>query len=148
LDIFVVYSYGQSIYDDAGKRMLGNMGFGWNQDIRTLERWQESGDITDIPKLSINNNYDINCSKYLYDASYIRLRNVTLAYQLPASLLQKMKVASAKVFISGQNLYVLTKYPGWDPEVNRDGSGAITQGVSYLSPPQARVVSIGVKLGF
>lgn len=146
LDVFVVYSYGQSVYDDAGKRMLGNMGFGWNQDVRTLERWQESGDITDIPKLSINSNYDINCSKYLYDASYLRLRNITLSYQLPIAFTQKMKLLSAKIFISGQNLFVLSKYPGWDPEVNRDGSGPITQGVTYLSPPQAKVLSVGVKI--
>jgi TonB-linked SusC/RagA family outer membrane protein len=148
LDIFIVYSYGQSIYDDAGKRMLGNMGFGWNQVTNTLARWQETGDVTDIPKLSINSNYDLNCSKYLYDASYIRMRNVTFSYQLPASLLQKLKLLSCKLFISGQNLYVFTKYPGWDPEVNRDGSGAITQGVTYLSPPQARIISTGIKLGF
>ena len=50
------------IYDDHGKRQLGNMGFGWNQDIRTLDHWLEVGDLTNVPFLSLEQNRDINSS--------------------------------------------------------------------------------------
>ncbi len=146
LEFLVVYAYGQKIYDDHGKRQVGNMGFGWNQDIRTLDRWQQPGDQTDVPKLSLNRNYDLNTSRHLHDASYIRLRNVTLYYNFPDNLLKKFKLRGMRIFLAGQNLYVLTPYKGWDPEVNRDSSGAITQSVTYLSPPQSRTISAGINL--
>ncbi len=147
LEIFLTYSYGNKIYDDGGKRQLGNMAFGWNQDVRVLDRWQKEGDITDIPKLSLNTNYDFNTTLHLHDASFLRLRTLTIAYNLPEKALNKMKMRSWRIFISGQNLAVATKFKGWDPEVNRERSGAITQGVTYLSPPQARTISFGINVG-
>jgi iron complex outermembrane receptor protein len=59
-----------------------------------------------------------------------------------------MKMRSFRVFVSGQNLAVATQYKGWDPETNRDNSGAITQGVSYLNTPQARTYTFGFNIGF
>ena len=147
LDIHFVFAFGQNIYDDHGKRQLGNMGFGWNQDIRTLERWQQDGDQTDVPVLSLRRNQDFNTSRHLYESSYLRLRNLTLSYNFPNKILKKAKLRSVKVYISSQNLFVVTPYKGWDPEVNRDGSGAITQGVTYLAPPQSRSFSAGFNLG-
>ncbi len=146
LDIFFVFSKGQMIYDDHGKRHVGNMSFGWNQDIRTLDYWQNNESTTDIPTLSLNENRDLNSSRHLHDASYIRLRESSLYYNFPKKICKKMKVDNIKIFVSGQNLMVWTKYKGWDPEVNREGSGAITQGVSYLSPPQAKTFTTGINI--
>ena len=148
IDIFFVFNKGQMIYDDHGKRQLGNMGFGWNQDIRSLDYWQTNGDITNVPNLSLTENRDINSSRHLYDGSYIRLRNLSINYRLSDRICKKLNVVSFKLFLSAQNLAVWTKYKGWDPEVNREGSGAITQGVSYLSPPQAKVFSSGINITF
>ena len=148
VDIFFVFSQGQMIYDDHGKRQLGNMGFGWNQDIRSLDYWQENGDITNVPALSLTENNDINSSRHLHDGSYIRLRNLSINYRLSEKICDKLKIDSFKIFLSAQNLAVWTKYKGWDPEVNREGSGAITQGVSYLSPPQAKVFTTGINITF
>ena len=148
IDIFFVFSQGQMIYDDHGKRQLGNMGFGWNQDIRSLNYWQENGDITNVPTLSLTENRDINSSRHLYDGSYVRLRNLSVHYKFSDRICHKLKVSNLKIFLSAQNLYVWTKYKGWDPEVNREGSGAITQGVSYLSPPQAKVFTTGINITF
>jgi len=148
IDIFFVFNQGQMIYDDHGKRQLGNMGFGWNQDIRTLDYWQENGDITNVPTLSLTENRDINSSRHLYDASYIRLRNLSVHYKLSDKICNKLNIGNLKFFLSAQNLAVWTKYKGWDPEVNREGSGAITQGVTYLSPPQAKVFTTGINITF
>ena len=147
LDVMLTYSYGQSIYDDAGKRQVGNMGYGFNQYTEALNRWQNPGDVTDVPKLSLQRNYDINTTKDLHDGSYLRLKTITLAYNLPQSALAKMKMRMFRIYISGQNIATATSYKGWDPETNREKSGSITQGVTYLSTPQARAFSIGINFG-
>ena len=148
LDFLFIFSVGQKIYDDHGKRQLGNMGYGWNQDIRTLDNWQNNNNNTQVPILSLEENRDINSSRHLHDASFIRLRNVNISYNLPESLCKKIGASKSNIFIAGQNLYVWTKYEGWDPEVNREGSGAITQGVTYLSPPQSKTITTGINIIF
>ena len=148
LDFLFIFSVGQKIYDDHGKRQLGNMGYGWNQDIRTLDNWQNNNNNTQVPILSLEENRDINSSRHLHDASFIRLRNVNISYNLPESLCKKIGASKSNIFIAAQNLYVWTKYEGWDPEVNREGSGAITQGVTYLSPPQSKTITTGINIIF
>jgi hypothetical protein len=148
LSIVLTYSVGNQIYDDDGKRQTGDLAFGWNQLSDALNAWTPTNTNTNIPKLSLVNNYDLNTTRYLYDASFLRLRTLTLGYSLPARSLAKMKMRSLRFYVSAQNLAVWTKYKGWDPETNRDSSGAITQGVSYLNSPQARIFSFGFNVGF
>ena len=148
LSVLLTFSVGNQIYDDDGKRQTGDMAFGWNQLTDALNAWTTPGQNTTVPKLSLVQNYDINTTRYLYNASFLRLRTLTLGYTVPARIADKMKMRSLRVFISGQNLAVATQYKGWDPETNRDNSGGITQGVSYLNTPQARVYTFGFNIGF
>ena len=78
----------------------------------------------------------------------IRDRNLSVHYKLSNKICNKLNISNLKIFLSAQNLAVWTKYKGWDPEVNREGSGAITQGVTYLSPPQAKVFTTGINITF
>ena len=137
----MVYSAGQKIYDDHGKRQFGNLGYGWNQNADIL-------DSDDVPEFSIEENRDINSSRHLHDASFLRLRDITLSYNFSKNLCKKLGLSEIRWFLSCQNAYVWTNYSGWDPEVNREGSGAITQGVSYLSPPQSKIISTGFNVNF
>lgn len=151
-DVLVLFTFsvGNQIYDDDGKRQTGNINFGWNQLSEVEDAWTAPGQVTSIQKLTTLStpDYDINTTRYLYNASFLRLRTLTLGYTLPARSVAKMKMRTLRFYISAQNLAVLTKYNGWDPETNRDNSGAITQGVSYLNTPQARIYSIGFNVGF
>ena len=147
LTVLLTYSYGNMIYDDGGKYQSYTMSNGFNQTTDILDRWQKPGDITNIPKLSLVNYNNLNSTLFLHDASYLRLKNVTIAYNLPQRVLIKMKMRSFRIFITGSNLAVATPYKGWDPEANRDNSGSITQGASYLGTPQARTVAIGFNFG-
>ncbi|MFN8310638.1 MAG: TonB-dependent receptor [Chitinophagales bacterium] len=147
LDIFLTYSYGNMVYDDAGKRQVGNMGYGFNQYEETLNRWQKPGDQTDVQKLSLIRNYDINTTRDLHDASFLRLRTLSLSYNFPMKIVNQFKARSLRIFVTATNLATATKYKGWDPETNRDKSGPITQGVTYLATPQARTISFGVNVG-
>ena len=141
VNLFLVYSVGQKIYDDHGKRQFGNLGYGWNQNADIINS-------DDVPEFSIEENRDINSSRHLHDASFLRLRDVTLSYNFSKKFCKKLGLNEFRWFLSCQNAYVWTNYRGWDPEVNREGSGAITQGVSYLSPPQSKIISTGVNVNF
>lgn len=160
LDVLLVFSYGNTIYDDGGKYQFGNRINQWNQAARTMDRWTKEGQQTDIPKLSLTpaNPDNFNTTRYLYDASYMRVRQVQLGYSLPKSWTDKMHVDRLRVYVSGTNLLTWTKYPGWDPEVvryadstngtDRNNRANIAFGAPYLPTPQARTITAGLNLGF
>ncbi len=95
-----------------------------NQPVIVLEnRWQQPGDITDVPRFTQTGAaYSAYRSFYRYsdqtltDASFIRLQNLSLAYQFPSSVLEKFKLKSLRLYMQAQNLFVITGYKGWDPE--------------------------------
>lgn len=147
LQVLLTYSYGNQIYDDGGKYQSYTLSNYFNQTTDILARWQKAGDVTNIPKLSTVNWDNLNSSLFLHDASYLKVKNIILSYSLPMSVVTKMKMRNFRIFVSVQNLATLTPYKGWDPEYNRDNSGAITQGASYLGTPQARAYSIGFNFG-
>jgi hypothetical protein len=87
-------------------------------------------------------------SRYITDGSYLRFKSVMLSYSLPAFLLKKVKLDRAKFYVRGQNLFTITNYSGWDPEVNADFSASnITQGNDFYSAPQVRAIVFGITLG-
>ncbi len=149
LSVFFTFSVGMEVYRDDGKFLEGGFDGNWNQTAIIKDAWSEDNPDGESPKLywqPENRNY--NSTRYLNDASYLRLKNFTLGYTLPKSLSQKFMVERLRVYVGATNLWTLTNYPGWDPEVNRDGSGNITQGVTYLSPPQIKTVNFGIELDF
>jgi hypothetical protein len=80
----------------------------------------------------------------LEDGSYLRLRNVTFSYDLPTAFLSGISVANAKVFVSGDNLFTISKFSGMDPEVGL-GAGGGTSSVKY---PISRKILFGINVGF
>lgn len=128
---------------------------------RQLERWQQPGDVTDIPRLttyrgdptennSPTNNYGGNVaslsSRYLEDGSFIRLRTVTLGYTLPQSLVGKIGVSRLRAYIQGTNLLTFTNYGGPDPEVSSQSSNQNTAGYDWATVPQPRTIQLGFNL--
>jgi hypothetical protein len=108
-----------------------------------LDRWQKPGDIATIQKFSTNSS-DIsqafgrlgNSDAVWIDASYIRLKNVSLSWQLPEEWSKRMYLQNCSLFAQGQNLWTLTRYKGLDPETKS----------STVLPP-LRVITIGLKVG-
>lgn len=107
---------------------------------------------------SVLNNDDISfiygsnavqSTRFLHDGSYIRLRDMQLAYTLPKSLLNKIKIDNLKIFVSGQNLMTWTKFNGWDPEVFRmgDTDSNVAPGIAEYQLPQVRTIQVGIKVG-
>lgn len=130
---------------------------------RQLERWQNPGDITDIPRLTtysgdptINggsaNNYGGNVanlsSRYLSDGSFIRLKNVALGYNFPKSVVKSLTLSRLRASVSVTNLLTFTKYKGLDPEVNAQSSDQNTQGYDWATVPQPRTFQITLNATF
>jgi TonB-linked SusC/RagA family outer membrane protein len=101
-------------------------------------------------KESINNAAPVS-TRYLKDGAFLRLNNMTLGYQLPTAKLGISKfISSARLSVTGQNLWLKTKYDGYDPEVNKDNSinGVLSYGIDYLSYPKAKSLIVGLNLTF
>lgn len=156
LSFLFYFSQGNKIYDDGAKRQMGGFIGTWNQRTEVLSRWQKPGDITNIPKLTITGSSfagsDRNTSRFLFDASFIRLRSLNFGYNLPVSVIRKAGLSAAKLFINGSNLLTITKYKGWDPEVVRYNFSAAQSNISfdapYLPTPQAKTIVVGINLSF
>lgn len=148
------FSIGNTVYDDGAKRQIGGFLNGWNQRAEVLDRWQNPGDIASVPRLTLNTsagNWN-NTSRFLYDASFVRLKNITVGYTIPREWSSAMKLTSFRVFAGATNLLTFTRFPGIDPEVTRyqfsATDGNIAAGAPYLPTPQMRTIIFGFNLGF
>lgn len=147
LDVLVQSSIGNEVLN-ATRIETEGMSSVKNASITTLDRWQNPGDITRIPVATFgdpNGNNRIS-DRFIEDGSFVRIRNLTLSYDLPSNQLARLKIKNASVFITIQNLWVWSRYSGFDPEVNRDGGSAISQGIDYGTYPQPRMYMGGLRI--
>jgi len=84
----------------------------------------------------------------LFDASYIRLKNINLAYSIPSSISNRIKLNGVTIFVDVQNLHTWTKYPGYDPESSTSGNNLTGAGIDYMTYPLARTFTYGLKMKF
>lgn len=126
-----------------------------NQSTAVLNRWTTPGQITDVPRAAFGDDHNSKISsRYIEDGSYLRLKSLTLGYNLPSDLISKLKMSEVKIYITGDNIFTITKYSGLDPEVSVYGQSGdnplknIATGVDYGSYPQTREVILGVNLSF
>ena len=118
-------------------------GLGWS-------RWANPGDNASHPK-PVSGRADganLTSSRYLEDGSFFRLRNVTLGYNLPQSFLQKIKMTDARVYVSADNLWTLTRFSGMDPEVRLDGDTYHHAGMYSQNYPIAMTAVFGIEVTF
>ncbi|GAB3498909.1 TonB-dependent receptor [Spirosoma knui] len=136
--------YGVGRYSSANGR------FEDNQTVNQLAAWTPENPNTDVPEARLYfNNGAQSSSRFVVDGSFVRLRTVTLSYNLPKTLINKAKLNTVRLFVSGQNLLTFTNYPGWDPEVNADYIVSnIAQGYDFYTAPQARTITGGINIGF
>src|SRR5690606_11177783 len=100
---------------------------------------------------AIRNNYANGfgtSSHYLFDASFTRIRNVMLSYDMPQQIVSKLSLSSLNVYANISNLYTHTDYPGYDPESSTTGDNVVNAGIDYLNYPLPRTYTLGLKLSF
>jgi TonB-dependent starch-binding outer membrane protein SusC len=146
LEVFFQYQYGNESLIQAGQ-YLESYGIGdQNYATSQMRRWTTPGQITDTPKPDVNGTeqggYTAQnlTSKYIQTASYVRLKQVTLAYQLPSALVSKAKLQGANVFVQGLNLATFTNFRGDDPE------NAIGNNLNQY--PNPKQITAGITLEF
>ena len=155
LNIFFQFVQGNQILRMQGIYSSNNANWLDNQTKDQMERWQQPGDITDVPQARFGiSNGDRMSSRFIEDGSYIRLKDVTLGYSLPSSIAEKLYLQRLRLYITGLNLLTFTDFKGWDPEVTRTSTNRtqtmlnVQQGVEYYSTPQAKGFTFGINATF
>ena len=145
LNIFIQGSQGNDMFSYTLMELETLRGYN-NSTTRALNRWTPTNTDTDVPVASSARGYH-SSSRWVYDGSYVRLKNIALGYSLPKSWITPLGLSHVKLYVSGQNLLTLTKYRGYDPEVNYNGSN-ISAGFDYGSYPSAKSYTFGLKVIF
>ena len=148
LSIFFQWSYGNDILN-ANRLFFENVNGkkDLNQFASYADRWTPENPESDIPAATKSSSNQVVSSRVIEDGSFLRLKTVTLGYNIPTKYTQRWKIANARVYVAGQNLWTLSSYSGYDPEVSIRNS-AITPGLDYSAYPRAYAVNFGVSLGF
>jgi len=146
LTVFIQGVYGNDILN-ANRFELEYLNGTTNQDRDMLNRWSVTNTNTDIPRASTTRPANRISDRQIEDGSYLRLKNVQLAYNLPGSVVEKLKIQSLRLYVTAQNYWTLTNYSGFDPEVNRFGQDSRSQGFDYSSYPAAKTLMGGIQIG-
>jgi TonB-dependent starch-binding outer membrane protein SusC len=151
LSAFFQYDYGRTAVNFQNFRMADNGAVMRNSRIYYYDnRWTTAGQITDVPRPANNRAESSRISSYqttarfYEDASFIRLKQVSLAYNLPVNWLTKYKISNVRVYAQAVNLLTWTKWTGYDPEFQETDPNRGTEGIL----PQTRNYTFGVQIGF
>lgn len=149
LNIFIQGSHGNDLYSFSLMELDLMSGLN-NATTNALNRWTPSNTNTDVPIAKSRGR--VSSSRWIYDGSYVRLKNISLGYNLPDSFTSQIGFSSLRLSLSAQNLLTVTDYPGLDPEVNYRTSGTANSnrnlGLDYGSYPNAKSVTLGLNIGF
>ncbi|QEC45966.1 TonB-dependent receptor [Pseudobacter ginsenosidimutans] len=148
LIVLFTYSYGGEVLylqDVQNKFVSGQT----NKSTAILDRWTPENPNADRPRLIMGGNSTAyTASNDVYDASFIKLKSVTLSYRLPDNLMKKWRMRDVNVYVSGTNLITISSYPGPDPEVSGDPYSLINGATDSGTFPTVRQYSAGVRIGF
>lgn len=147
---FTLYGeFGGNLYNSGGKFMSTSGGNGYdNQTVDQMNRWQNPGDITNVPQARLGKgNGAEESTRYLEKNDFVRLRNLSLGYSFNKSLINALGVNKLRIYVSAINALTFTKYSGYDPEArsdtNRGGGGS-----TFYSAPPAKTVTFGINVNF
>lgn len=142
LSFLLSYNLGGKLLDgDYPSLLTGGSSPGRSIGTELLNRWTPENTNTNVPRLTTdNNNWTSTSTRFLYSASYARLKTLSLGYNLPAALLQKASLKQVKVYVSAENLFTIYGHQGMDPEQAVDGT-------TYFQYPAMKTISVGLKVG-
>lgn len=144
LNILLQGSVGNDIYNVSRMETEG-MYDGKNQSTKVLDRWRVPGQITNVPKAGWNIK---NSSYFVEDGSYLRVKSVSLSYDVPRKIISKLGIYRLQPYFTASNLLTWTSYSGMDPEVNQYGNNGAVQGIDWGTYPLNRSFVFGLKLEF
>lgn len=140
------YIYGNDVVDGL-RYELESMSDYNNQTTKVLNRWTQTGDQTEIPRAALGDPSGNSrmSSRWVEDGSYLRLKTVTLSFTLPKSLVERISLHKITIYVSGQNLFTLDTFKGYDPEF----TSSIVQNAGFYNAgfPQTKLFLMGVRIG-
>jgi TonB-linked SusC/RagA family outer membrane protein len=148
LNMFFMGASGLEIYN--GDRMQGlDASYPFNLYSDITGRWTGPGTSNSIPRVStLRENLNHRTSDlFIEKGDYLRLKNITLGYTLPADMIDKIGLSRLRLYLSGQNVFILTDYSGLDPELGLSDSN-LQQNVDFAQFPQARTFMLGANISF
>lgn len=153
LSVLIDGAQGNKVYDETRMEIEGLTGY-TNESAAVLGRWEQQGQNTAVPTAIANGTTNATnaallqnqvSSLYVENGSFIRLRSATLSYQLNQNFLKRTGIAGIRVYVTGQNLFIITKYKGYYPDLDSFGQGTNNQAVNAGQGPS--LYSIGVDAG-
>ena len=143
---FINGTYGNDIFNvNAASSVDYGRGMNTVKEVFT-DHWTPSNTNAKYPVITKNSSAE-SSDRFVEDGSYVRLKNIELAYSLPVGKLGWNAFRQLQVYVSGQNLLTATKYSWWDPEVNSRGAG-LSRGVDHYTYPHSRAFTMGIRIGF
>lgn len=146
LSILFQFTYGNDIYNANRLFNTQTMDERSNQLAEVADRWTPTNASNRVPSAKGYVKYDIY-SRFIEDGSFLRLKNITLGYTFPSQWTKKVFINRLRVYGTAQNLFCLTKYSGYDPEVNMKSS-PLMPGFDWGAYPKSRVFTFGVEVQF
>jgi TonB-linked SusC/RagA family outer membrane protein len=126
-----------------------DLGYPTNKSTRILDHWSPENPNSENPRLLFGESASVyTASNNVYDASYLKLKSITLNYEFSQKLLNKLKMRSASLYISASNVFTITNYPGPDPEVSNDPYSIIGGYSDVGGYPTIKQYNVGVRFGF
>lgn len=150
LNIDAFYSLGNKVYFGSRAGMLDQRF--WNNFQEVKSRWQKTGDVTNIPRIVYNDNIS-NGSSFPIDANlfsgdFLRVRSIAFGYTIEKKWTDKINISSVRLYAQALNPFIISNYPGVDPEISVNGNTALTPGVDRNTVGQARTFTLGINVGF
>jgi hypothetical protein len=145
-DALITFSKGNDIYNYT-RALLESMTGPYNQTLNVINRWRSNDQLTSVPRAawgdpSGNARFS---DRWIEDGSYLRLRTLSATYNIPVK--DGLLIKYAKIYATGNNLFTITKYLGYDPEFSASGS-IFSKGIDTGLEPQYRSVQLGIRIGF
>lgn len=145
LGVQFYYSVGGKIYDNLEQHtMTDGSKYGYQLNAKVLDAWSPDNKNSDIPQFIYNNQSksDSFSSRFLHDGSFVRLRNISLNYDMPVEYIEKAGLQGVRLFVNIENLYTFTNYEGLDPEQGISGENG------FSTIPNLKTFTFGARIGF
>ena len=147
LDVFLTYQYGNKV---LAEWMINAARLAHTSNVLASQvenRWTGPGSTNEYPRAIFNRATPNvrNSTRILYDGSFIRLRSLVLGYEFPSVITSKLRLKGLRVYFQGDNLFLISKYPGWDPDVSKN-LDPLYYGVDRLTVPQPRTFTFGINI--
>ena len=141
------FNYGNDVYNATRLFSTQSQDERYNQLAEVADRWTPTHASNRVPSAKGYVKNELY-SRFIEDGSFLRLKNVILGYTLPNKWTRKVYISRLRAYASAQNLFCLTKYSGYDPEVSMGANNPMTPGLDWGAYPKSRVFTFGLEIQF